>query len=128
MNLGQINLILSFFLFRCDTLKHLQKLWYGTFHLSEYHIIKGSRDLWGWVSFINASLVTLALITLVWEGHVTWRNGTPSFWYAEYVFPANLVVVAFLKVVLWSFSNVTWSPAYFMWHLGMVPSYSDIYS
>ena len=49
-------------------------------------------------NFHEAALGAVALITLAWLGHVTWRYAIMSFWY---VFPPRFVAIVFVEVVLW---------------------------
>ena len=63
-------------------------------------------------TFIKVTLVDVALIFLMWLGHVTWRYATISFWY---VFSSRLVVIIFVKAALRSFNKLRYHVIYMIY-------------
>ena len=89
MNLKNKCIIFCVFFYEIWCLAAFVKVAYALF------INQKSSGVMRCVPFIQATLVAVALITLAWLGHDTWRYATISFWY-----------IVFLEVVLWNFNKL----------------------
>ena len=87
----RINTFCCFFLFSKFNVFFVKVvIWRSSYITITYHVSCRNEN------FHQRNFRGCSLITLAWLGHVNWRNGTHSFWFA---FPTSLVFVC--QVIIW---------------------------